>query len=72
MCIPVDSMLWALVVRIRDEGYVASPADLGALLGSGCTVDRARDILERERASRPDRPFDAALAALEGALKSSR
>lgn len=64
MCIPVDSMLWALVARIRDEGYEATPADLRALLGSGCTPVRAREVLEREASSRPERPFGAALEAL--------
>jgi hypothetical protein len=65
MCIPVDSMLWALVARIRDEGYVASEADLRALLRSGCTRDRARLVLSSEGQRRADRPFAAALTALE-------
>ncbi len=64
MCIPVDSMLWALVGRIRDEGYVASEADLRALLGSGCTAARARTVLAAEAERHPGRPFGEALAVL--------
>jgi len=65
MCIPVDSMLWALVARIRDEGYVATRADFSALIGSGCSRARAREVLAREGASCPDRRFAVALAALD-------
>jgi|HubBroStandDraft_2_1064218.scaffolds.fasta_scaffold348339_2 hypothetical protein len=65
MCIPVDSMLWALVARIRDEGYVATEADLRALLGSGCTRDRARQVLSSEGQRRADRPFADALNVLQ-------
>jgi hypothetical protein len=65
MCIPVDSMLWALVARIRDEGYVPSEADLRALLGSGCSRDRARQVLSSEGQRRADRPFADALSTLE-------
>jgi hypothetical protein len=65
MCIPVDSMLWALVARIRDEGYRATPGDLRALLGSGCSGLRAREVLEREGAAWADRPFAEALAMLD-------
>jgi hypothetical protein len=65
MCIPVDSMLWALVARIRDEGYAATEADLRALLGSGCSVARAREVLGREGERHPGRPFAEALAVLD-------
>jgi hypothetical protein len=65
MCIPVDSMLWALVARIRDEAYAPTEGDLRALLGSGCSKARAREVLAREGASRPDRPFAAALRLLD-------
>lgn len=58
-------MLWALVARIRDDAYVATEADLRALLGSGCSAARAREVLSREAAARPDRPFAAALRALD-------
>lgn len=64
MCIPVDSMLWALVRRIREDGYVATEADLRALVGSGCTVARAREVLAAERERHPAAPFADALAAL--------
>ncbi|HEY8041376.1 MAG TPA: hypothetical protein VIF15_16335 [Polyangiaceae bacterium] len=64
MCIPVDSMLWALVARIRDQGYMASEADLRALLGSGCSRERAREVLAGEAARHGGRPFAQALAAL--------
>lgn len=64
MCIPVDSMLWALAARIRDQGYVASEADIRALLGSGCTAVRAREVLGREGDRHPERPFAEALAVL--------
>jgi hypothetical protein len=61
-------MLWALVARIRDTSYAVSRDDLRALLGSGCTRARARQVLEREAASHPAAPFEIALqmlAALE-------
>ncbi|HEY8088811.1 MAG TPA: hypothetical protein VIF09_13220 [Polyangiaceae bacterium] len=64
MCIPVDSMLWALVRRIRDEGYVATDADLRALRGSGCSAERARQVLGSEGEKSPGKPFDEALRAL--------
>jgi hypothetical protein len=64
MCIPVDSMLWALVRRIREEGYVATEADLRALVGSGCTPARAREVLAGERERHPAAPFAEALAVL--------
>jgi hypothetical protein len=64
MCIPVDSMLWALVRRIRDEGYVASDADLRALRGSGCSAERARQVLGSEGEKSPGKPFAEALRAL--------
>ena len=65
MCIPVDSMLWALVARIRDDGYVATAADLRALLGSGCPRVRLREVLDQGRLASPDRPFEAAIAMLD-------
>jgi hypothetical protein len=71
MCIPVDSMLWALVARIRDDAYIVRRDDLRALLGSGCTPARAREVLEREAAAHPGAPFAAALDAL-GSLESPR
>jgi hypothetical protein len=64
MCIPVDSMLWALVTRVRDEGYRVSRDDLRALLGSGCSAARAREVLEREAAAHPGPAFVAALETL--------
>jgi hypothetical protein len=65
MCIPVDSMLWALVTRVRDEGYRVRPEDLRALLGSGCSAARAREVLEREAGAHPgSAAFGAALEAL--------
>jgi hypothetical protein len=64
MCIPVDSMLWALVARIRDDGYGVSRDDLRSLLGSGCTPARAREVLEREAVAHPGAPFAAALEEL--------
>jgi hypothetical protein len=64
MCIPVDSMLWALVARIRDEGHVATESELRALLGSGCSAARAREVLGREGQRHPERPFAEALALL--------
>lgn len=64
MCIPVDSMLWALVARIRDDAYFATEADVRALVGSGCPRARVREVLEREGQVRPDRPFAHALAVL--------
>jgi hypothetical protein len=65
MCIPVDSMLWALVTRVRDEGYLVSRQDLAALLGSGCSAARAREVLEREAAAHPgSAAFGAALETL--------
>jgi len=64
MCIPVDSMLWALVARIRDDAYPVRPDDLRALLGSGCSRQRAREVLEREAAAHPGAPFGAALEVL--------
>jgi hypothetical protein len=70
MCIPVDSMLWALVARIRDEAYLVRRDDLRALLGSGCSPARAREVLERQGAAHPGAPFGAALevlASLDGA-----
>jgi hypothetical protein len=65
MCIPADSMLWALVARIRDEGYAASEADLRALLRSGCSRQRAYEVLSSEGRRHADRPFADALAVLE-------
>jgi alkylated DNA nucleotide flippase Atl1 len=65
MCIPVDSMLWALVARIRDEGYVVTRQDFAALIGSGCSPARAREVLAREGSSCPDRRFAVALATLD-------
>lgn len=57
-------MLWALVARIRDDGYRVSRDDLRALLGSGCSQARAREVLEREAARHPGAPFAAAIEAL--------
>ena len=65
MCIPVDSMLWALVARIRDEGYVATRDDFLALIGSGCPRARAHEVLAREGAQCPDARFVVAIATLE-------
>ena len=59
-------MLWALVARIRDESYRATRDDLRALLGSGCSRERAREVLEREGARHPGAPFAAALETLAG------
>ncbi len=69
MCIPVDSMLWALVGRIRDERYVASASDFRALLGSGCTKERIREVLRIEAARSPERSASLgdALRVLEDA-----
>jgi hypothetical protein len=64
MCIPVDSLLWALVSRIRDDGYEATQRDVQALLGSGCSAARAREVLEREAALHPEAPFESALRFL--------
>jgi hypothetical protein len=47
MCIPVDSMLWALIARVRDDGYLVTDTDLRALLGSGCSREHLREVLER-------------------------
>jgi len=58
-------MLWGLARRIREEGYVATESDLRSLLGSGCTAARAREVLHRERERHPERPFAAALDALD-------
>jgi hypothetical protein len=67
MCIPVDSMLWALVARIRDDGYLVTDTDLRALLGSGCSRDHLREVLERaDRGSAP--AFARALEVL-GAME---
>jgi hypothetical protein len=65
MCIPVDSMLWALVARIRDEAYLVRRDDLRALLGSGCSPARAREVLGREGVAHPGAPFGVALEMLE-------
>jgi hypothetical protein len=65
MCIPADSMLWALVARIRDEGHAASEADLRALLRSGCSRQRAYEVLSSEGHRHADRPFADALTVLE-------
>lgn len=70
MCIPVDSMLWALARRIRDEAYVATDADLRALLGSGCSAERARTVLASEAEKHPGQPFAEALSALARAGSS--
>lgn len=71
MCIPVDSMLWALAARIRDEHYAATPDDMRALLGSGCTKARIREVLlqleagcQAGQGQWPPAPFSVALAAL--------
>jgi hypothetical protein len=64
VCIPVDSMLWALVARIRDDSYTVSRDDLRALLGSGCSHARAKEVLEREAARHPAAPFGLALETL--------
>ena len=63
VCIPADSMLWALVTRIREEGYLASADDLRALIGSGCPRERVKEVLEREAPGHP--AFRAALVSLE-------
>lgn len=65
-CIPADALLWALVARIRDVGYRATEPDLRGLLGSGCPRDRIRDMLVREAAAHPGRPFAHAIALLDG------
>jgi len=65
MCIPVDSMLWALVARIRDEGYLASERDVRALLRSGCPAKRVREVLASQGSGRSERAFLEALAVLE-------
>jgi hypothetical protein len=65
MCIPPDAMLWALVARIRDEGYAPTVDDLRALLGSRCPRERAREVLAREAERHPERPFAPALARLD-------
>lgn len=65
MCIPVDSMLWALVTRIRDEGYTVTADDVRALLGSGCSRGRAREVLEAQAAQHGGAPFAAAIAQLD-------
>jgi hypothetical protein len=57
-------MLWALVARIRDESYRVSRDDLRALLGSGCSRERAREVLEREGARHPGAAFAWALEIL--------
>jgi hypothetical protein len=57
-------MLWALVARIREESYRVSRDDLRALLGSGCSPGRAREVLEREAARHPGAPFASALEIL--------
>jgi len=67
MCIPADSMLWALAVRIRDERYAATVEDMRALLGSGCARARIREVLSAEAARWPAAPFSVALSALEKA-----
>jgi hypothetical protein len=64
VCIPVDSILWALVRRIRDEGYAATEADLRALLGSGCSAARVRTVLAGEAERHPGRTFAQALEVL--------
>jgi hypothetical protein len=68
MCIPVDSMLWALVRRVREEGYVVTEADLRALLGSGCSAARVREVFGGERDRQPGRTFGEALDLLDRLL----
>jgi hypothetical protein len=58
VCVPVDSMLWPLV------SYRATRDDLRALLGTGCSRERAQEVLEREGASHPGAPFGVALEVL--------
>jgi len=65
MCIPVDSLLWALVRRVRDDGYEATAEDVQALLGSGCPVARARDVFAQQAALHPEAPFESALRLIE-------
>jgi hypothetical protein len=66
MCIPgADAMLWALVARIRDHGYLPTDDDLRALLGSRCPRERVREVMAREAERHPDRPFALALARLD-------
>ncbi len=67
MCIPVDSMLWALVARVRDDGHVPTTEELRSLMRSGCPRARVREVLAREGERHPDRPFARALAALDEA-----
>jgi hypothetical protein len=63
MCIPADSMLWALVTRIREDGYVPTARDFAALIGSGCSRARIRDVFAREAAA--SAAFRDALVTLE-------
>jgi hypothetical protein len=67
MCIPADSMLWALVTRMREGGYTASEADLRALLRSGCSAERVQHVL----ASQTGATFGDALAALRRVVGSA-
>jgi hypothetical protein len=81
MCIPADSMLWALAARIRDERYAATVEDMRALLAafggggggrastvaSGYAKARIREVLGALAAQWPAAPFSVALSALEKA-----
>ncbi len=58
-------MLWALAARIRDERYAATADDMRALLGSGCSKARIREVLGTLAATWPEAPFSVALSALE-------
>ncbi len=65
MCIPVDSLLWALVARIRDEGYLVTAQDVRALLGSGCTPARFREVAARVAGAADAAAFAHALRVLD-------
>jgi hypothetical protein len=77
MCIPADSLLWALAARIRDERYAATVEDMRALVAAlggrgdanadanGRARARIREVLRAEAARWPAAPFSVALAALE-------
>jgi hypothetical protein len=73
MCIPADSMLWALVARIRDDGYAATAEDMRALVGSGCPAPRVREVLqgEMQRAGARGAAFARAIEVLERAATRS-
>jgi hypothetical protein len=60
-------MLWALIARVRDEGYEPTREDLRALMGSGCSRARLAEVMGREgaqSAAEVRQVFAAALAML--------